>query len=86
MVSDVPTLLMSGRYDPVTPASFAERAARTLPHSAHLVFRSGGHAVTFWFTCARDAAAAFFENPDPSAVADPRCRDFSRPAAFARRF
>lgn len=86
VVTDIPTLLMSGRYDPVTPASFAERAARTLPHSAHLVFRSGGHAVSFWFTCARDAAADFFENPDPAAVADPRCRDFSRPAAFARRF
>ena len=86
VVSDIPTLLMSGRYDPVTPASFADQAAQTLSRSAHLVFRSGGHAVSFWFTCARDAAAAFVENPDPDAVADPRCRDFAKPADFAKRF
>ncbi len=86
VVSDIPTLLMSGRYDPVTPARFAEHAAETLEHSAQLVFLSGGHAVTFWFDCARDAAAAFIENPDPQAVAAPRCRDFSKPADFARRF
>lgn len=86
VVSDIPTLLMSGRYDPVTPAGFAEHAAETLSDSAHLVFRSGGHAVTFWFDCARDAAAAFIENPDTAAVADPRCRDFSKPADFAKRF
>lgn len=86
VVSDTPTLLMSGRYDPVTPAAFADHAALTLPGSTHLVFQAGGHAVTFWFDCARDTAAAFFERPDPASVTPPRCRDFSRPAAFARRF
>jgi pimeloyl-ACP methyl ester carboxylesterase len=86
VVSDIPSLLMSGRYDPVTPAGFADHAAQSLADSAHLVFRSGGHAVTFWFDCARDAAAAFIENPDTGAVGEPRCRDFSKPADFAKRF
>ena len=86
VVSDVPTLLMSGRYDPVTPAAFADHAAETLSSSAQLVFRSGGHAVTFWFDCARDAAADFIEDPDPASVPEPRCRDFSKPADFAKRF
>lgn len=86
VTSDVPTLLLSGRYDPVTPPTFAEHAAGTLPRSRHLVFRAGGHAVSFTFDCARDAAAAFFEAPDPSAVPAPRCRDYARSPEFARRF
>jgi pimeloyl-ACP methyl ester carboxylesterase len=85
-VSDIPTLLTSGRYDPVTPPSWAAHAAESLSNSRQLVFRSGGHAVTFWFTCARDAAAAFIADPDPAAVADPTCADYTSPAAFALRF
>jgi len=41
--SDVPTLLLSGERDPVTPAYWADQAARTLPHSIHLVAKGGGH-------------------------------------------
>ena len=54
--------------------------------SAHLLFRSGGHAVSFGFLCGRDSAAAFIETPDPTAVNVPRCRDFSQAADFAERF
>ena len=86
VVSDAPTLLMSGRYDPVTPASFADEAAETLSDSRHLVFRSGGHGVSFWFDCATKLAAKFFEAPNPGAVPFPRCRDYTDAADFALRF
>jgi pimeloyl-ACP methyl ester carboxylesterase len=43
--SDVPTLLLSGERDPVTPAYWADQAARTLSHSLHLVVKGGGHSL-----------------------------------------
>ena len=43
VVSDVPTLLISGERDPVTPPVGAERAARTLRNSLSVVVRDGGH-------------------------------------------
>jgi fermentation-respiration switch protein FrsA (DUF1100 family) len=43
VTSDVPTLLISGERDPVTPAADAERAARTLKNSLHVVVPDGSH-------------------------------------------
>lgn len=43
VASGVPTLLVSGERDPVTPPANAERAARTLPNSLHVVVPDGGH-------------------------------------------
>jgi len=41
--SDVPVLLLTGELDPVTPPYLADRVARTLPNSLHLVIPYGGH-------------------------------------------
>jgi pimeloyl-ACP methyl ester carboxylesterase len=41
--SSVPTLIMAGRRDPVTPPWSAEEAARTLPRARVLVWHKGGH-------------------------------------------
>ena len=43
--SEIPTLLMSGRRDPVTPPRTAEDAARTLPRSKVVVWKYGGHGT-----------------------------------------
>jgi pimeloyl-ACP methyl ester carboxylesterase len=40
--SQVPTVLVSGNLDPVTPPSWGEEARRSLPNSVHLV-TPGGH-------------------------------------------
>ncbi len=45
VTSDVPTLLLSGGRDPVTPAEGAEAVARHLPNSLHVVVPNGGHGV-----------------------------------------
>jgi len=41
--SDVPTLLLSGENDPVTPASFGVQALKSFTHGRHLVFTGQGH-------------------------------------------
>ena len=41
--SDIPTLLLSGEADPVTPPADAERAARYLTNHRHLILNGEGH-------------------------------------------
>lgn len=43
--SDVPSLLLSGEYDPVTPPRYGEQTARGLSRSRHLVAPGQGHNV-----------------------------------------
>jgi pimeloyl-ACP methyl ester carboxylesterase len=43
VTSGVPVLLISGERDPVTPPGNAERAARTLKNSLHVVMPDAGH-------------------------------------------
>ena len=56
---NVPTLLVSGYFDPVTPPEFAERVARTLPVSRLLVSPEGSHGTMAG--CPRAAAAYVLE-------------------------
>jgi pimeloyl-ACP methyl ester carboxylesterase len=46
VVSDVPTLLMAGVYDPVTPVSWAEEALKTLSNGTLVVAPFGSHGVS----------------------------------------
>jgi len=39
----VPVLLVSGKYDPVTPPELADRVAKSLPLSRHIVVATSGH-------------------------------------------
>ena len=41
--SDVPALIYSGQWDPVTPPELGDRVAKLLPNSLHVVVPSGGH-------------------------------------------
>jgi pimeloyl-ACP methyl ester carboxylesterase len=43
VTAQVPTLLVSGELDPVTPPSWAEQVAARLPQSLHLVLAEGHH-------------------------------------------
>lgn len=44
--SDVPVLLLSGEYDPVTPPEYADQAMTRLGNATHLVAPGQGHSVT----------------------------------------
>ncbi|NID17415.1 alpha/beta hydrolase [Luteibacter yeojuensis] len=43
--SDVPALLMSGEFDPVTPPRYGEEVLKGLPNGRHFVLKGQGHNV-----------------------------------------
>ena len=53
LTSPIPTLLLSGWFDPVTPPPNAERVARGLGNAVHLIVRNEAHGSGFG--CARPA-------------------------------
>jgi pimeloyl-ACP methyl ester carboxylesterase len=42
-LSNVPALILTGQWDPVTPPVYGEMAAKYLPNSLHIIVPSGGH-------------------------------------------
>jgi len=58
--SDVPTLLLSGGLDPVTPPAYAAEVAKTLPNSRQVVASGFGHLVTP-HACAPRLVATFVD-------------------------
>ena len=60
-VLGIPTLLISGDADPVTPPSWAEAVRRWLPNSRHVVFPTGWH-VPFGTGCAARIAVEFIRS------------------------
>jgi pimeloyl-ACP methyl ester carboxylesterase len=78
--SDVPTLLLSGDADPVTPPEDAARAARELRHHRSLVLAGEGHGQAAT-GCMPRLMAQFLDDPAPESL-DARCLDEDRPAPF----
>lgn len=73
VMSDVPTLVMSGRFDPVTPPSYGDSAAAGLSNSVHVVVPNGGHGPSGEPGCAANVVKAYFD--DPAASLDLSCVD-----------
>ena len=46
LTSEIPTLLFSGEYDPITPPEYAESVLQGLPNAKHWVLRGQGHFVS----------------------------------------
>ena len=69
--SDVPALLLSGGYDPVTPPRWAEAAAATLSRSYSYLLPGLAHGVVRSSNCAMQILLDFLDNPD--AAPDGRC-------------
>ena len=61
--SDIPTLLLSGRFDPITPPVNADRVAAGLTRAFHFTFPSGTHGQAFTVPCANRIIAAFLDAP-----------------------
>jgi pimeloyl-ACP methyl ester carboxylesterase len=78
--SSIPTLLLSGTFDWLTPPAWARDAARYLASSRQVVFRSQGHGVAVQDPCAARLRDAFIDEPDPKRP--PSCR-FDAPPNFA---
>jgi pimeloyl-ACP methyl ester carboxylesterase len=69
----VPTLLLAGEFDPVTPPEWAELAAKSLENASVFVFPAIGHGVLDSHLCATALISAFFE--DPQSPQPPDCLD-----------
>jgi pimeloyl-ACP methyl ester carboxylesterase len=83
VVSDLPTLLLSGRFDPITPSSYAADAAAHLGAPTLIEQDGRGHGI--WpggDDCITAIVAAFVADPDGEV--DTRCAAAGVPVDWAR--
>lgn len=78
--SDIPTLLLSGEADPVTPPADAERAALGLVHHRHLILSGEGHGQVAT-ACVPKLMAEFLDTAAPGQL-DASCLQRHIPAPF----
>ena len=60
----MPTLLLSGDYDPITPPEYAARLMPHLARGQHVVFPGGSHGQAMTGACANGIIAGFLDDPD----------------------
>ncbi len=87
VVSDVPTLLLSGRFDPITPPAYAEAVAERLSNGYAFTFPNTSHGAFIANACANHIAQDFLDNPrlepEASCLADqPTTFDIPTPATL----
>ena len=64
VASDIPTLLLSGQFDPTTPPRLADIAAETLSNSYSFVVPMAGHGVGIDTPCGQKLVRDFLHRPD----------------------
>lgn len=64
VVSDIPTLLLSGDFDPITPPAFAASVGETLTHDFQVVFPKGTHGQAVTDPCANAIITSFLDDPE----------------------
>ncbi len=82
VLSAVPTLLLSGTYDPITPPEYAEHAAAGLVNATIVVQDGRGHGIWFGSDCIAQLVQLFVE--DPARTLDTSCADPGEPIEWAR--
>lgn len=80
VTSDIPTLLLSGRFDPITPPGFATTAATGLSNAIELVDPTAAHGVALQSPCVSGIVSDFLA--DPTTPPDSTCLQSARPMAF----
>ena len=78
--SDIPTLLLSGGTDPVTPPGYAEQVATTLPNSRHLIAPGFGHGLIA-YGCVPRLVSQFIRDGSAAAL-DTTCVENMEPPPF----
>lgn len=81
VASTVPTLLLSGAFDPVTPPAWAQLAAQTLPQSQLLIVPEIGHGVIRSSGCVAQLASAYLDHP--TQTVETSCLSSIPPLMFA---
>jgi pimeloyl-ACP methyl ester carboxylesterase len=80
VVSNVPALLLSGSADPITPPHHAEKVAKNLTNSIHLVFPGMGHGNLFNY-CGKKLFEDFIQTASPHGL-DTSCVEKVQPPPF----
>lgn len=70
--ADIPTLVASGEFDPVTPPRNGRHVAAALPRARHIEVRGAGHGA-LGTECPRTIMLAFIDEPD--GILDTGCLD-----------
>jgi pimeloyl-ACP methyl ester carboxylesterase len=85
--SDLPVLILTGQWDPVTPPSNAERVAKTLTNSLNLVVPSGAHGLDGLegIDCVDNIVMEFIERGASKGI-DTSCVKSIHRKAFAQKF
>lgn len=73
LATEVPALLLSGEFDPVTPPRYGDEVLKHLPNGRHLVLKGQGHG-SFAVGCMPKLLGQFIENTDAKAL-DAACLD-----------
>jgi hypothetical protein len=61
--SDIPTLVLAGSYDPVTPPEWGQRVLEGLPNGVFEQMEGSGHAV-FATSCGSRMIRQFWDDPE----------------------
>jgi pimeloyl-ACP methyl ester carboxylesterase len=69
--SDIPSLILAGEFDPITPPAWGQMVTGYLSRAYLYEFRGHGHWVTRSSRCALSLALAFWD--DPAATPDSAC-------------
>lgn len=80
VVSDVPTLILSGQFDPATPPRYGEEAAQTLGRSTVVELLGSSHDPASASPCGVTIVQSFLQAP--TATPDTSCAD-DAPIVFA---
>lgn len=84
--ASMPTLIVNGEWDPVTPPWLAEYIHDRMPGSRLVITPHAGHGPTRSMPeCAGDVMTRFFDNPDVTAL-DASCLEAGVPAPDYPRF
>ncbi len=74
VTADIPTLILSGNLDPVTPPSNGEYSAKSLPNSHHIIVENASHTVAM-STCASDIIQEFLTSKTPKKLDESCLKD-----------
>jgi pimeloyl-ACP methyl ester carboxylesterase len=80
VMSEIPSLVLAGSYDPITPPAGTRRVAGRLSNSTFLLVDPVGHGVTGFNRCIEQIELAFLD--DPTAPLDTRCAASIPPPDF----
>ena len=82
VTNDIPTLVIAGKYDSITPPGFGQQVASHLPHSYYLEFPDQGHGPTAASNtdCPMQTVLSFFDHPETGP--DSSCLTTEQPPRF----